>query len=584
MNQYVKSITLQDFICMKKYPQFVWLIGILFVVNLFWMNHAVSLWDEDEAAYAGFAMTMLETGDWVEPSYEGAVIHRKTPFHFWSIAISYQLFGANEFATRLPSVLAILFTCWFVFLLGRPLFGQKNACRAAIILATSIQLPLMGKIALTDASLLLFQTIAVLSLLNYLYRPSWKWNLSLWFAMAMGILVKGPPIILLIGGMWLLLAIFHPKRKHLIGTHPWFFGCLAMLPFVAWCYASYSQDVLLWEQTGNGIPFAEWWQAVENEYKIHLLPFLWEWYVLKRIGGSVLGQSGFWGYHLVVLSIAFLTWLPFWFLTLKASVQSFFKPSDKVLLLAIWLVVGWLFWEFMSSKLPSYSMSAQPALALLMAIQIRQLEEEKEVPKILKLGLGLHIFIFAIVIIALPIVGVYLLGNWTLVYLLPMSVVLLILLIKLLKTRENTPQLFQHTALFGGVFMLLLWTCVSPIIEQSSIKSFDKIIKTAYEESGENKAARLVFTGLSIKQQKISLVVYAEQQFGKYEELRTEEALPAFLEEQPTVLIIGDEAIKPLREEFEQKKIPFEAKKIEHRSTDDALKSHDFWVIGNVKK
>jgi 4-amino-4-deoxy-L-arabinose transferase-like glycosyltransferase len=281
-----------------------------------------------------------------------------------------------------------------------------------------------------------------------------------------------------------------------------------------------------------------------------------------------------------------LTWLPFWFLTLKASIQSFFKPSDKVLLLAIWLVIGWFFWEFMSSKLPSYSMSAQPALALLMAMQIDQLEkeEEKEISKTLQFGLGLYAFIFSIVIIALPIVGVYLLGNWTLVYLVPMSVVLLVLLIKLLKARKNTEQLFQHTALFGGTFMFLLWTCVSPIIEQSSIKSFDEIVEVAYEESGRNNDARLIFTGLSIKQQKISLEVYAEQKFGKCEELRTEEALPAFLEEKATVLIIGDEAIKPLREEFEQKNIPFEAKKIPHRSTDDALKPHDFWVLSNVKK
>ncbi|CAA6800061.1 MAG: Glycosyltransferase family 39 protein (Fragment) [uncultured Aureispira sp.] len=569
---------------MKKYPPFVYLIGLLFVVNLLWMNHSVSLWDEDEAAYAGFGMTMLETGDWVEPAYQWSVIHRKTPFHFWSVALSYKLFGINEFALRIPSVLAILLTCWFVFLLGRPLFGQKNAGRAAIILATSIQLPLMGKIALTDASLLLFQTIGVLSLLNYLYRPSWKWNASLWFAMAMGILVKGPPIILLIGGMWLLLAIFHPKRKHLIGTHPWVFGWLAIAPFAAWCYASYSQDVLLWEQAGKDIPFAEWWQEEDNGHKIHLLPFLWEWYVLRRIGGSVLGQSGFWGYHLVVLTVAFLTWLPFWFLTLKASFKSFFKPSDKVLILSVWLAIGWLFWEFMSSKLPSYSMGAQPALALLMALQIAELETQEEDSKMLNFGLALYAFIFSIVSIALPILGVYLLGDWTLVYLLPMSLVLLVLLIKVLKTRKNTEQLFQYTAIFGGLFMFLLWTCVSPVIEQSSIKSFDKIVATAYQESGENKAARLIFTGLDIKQQKISLLVYAEQQFGAYEEMHAPEAMQAFLENEAVVLVIGQDAIEPLQKAFQKAKIPFEAKKVLHRSTDHALQSHDFWVIGNVER
>ncbi len=547
------------------------------------MNHSVSLWDEDEAAYAGFGMTILETGDWVEPSYQWSVIHRKTPFHFWTIALSYRLFGVNEFALRLPSVLAILLTCWMVFLLGRSLFGQKNACRAAIILATSIQLPLMGKVALTDASLLLFQTIAALSLLNFIYRPSWKWNLGLWGAIAMGILVKGPPIILLIGGMWVLLAIFHPNRKNLIKTHPWFFAWLAITPFVGWCYASYSQDVLLWEQTGNGVPFADWWQEEANGHKIHLLPFLWEWYVLRRIGGSVLGQSGFWGYHLVVLSIAFLTWLPFWLPTLKASVKGFIKPSNKELMLVIWLVMGWFFWEFMSSKLPSYSMGAQPALAFLMALQIGYLENKKAESNLLKIGLVLYTLIFALIIIGLPIAGVYLVGNGTLAYLLPMSMVLLLLLISLLKARENIQQLYQQTAVLGGVFMFLLWTCVSPLIEQSPIKSFDDIIATAYEKSGQNNKARLIFTGLNIKQQKISLLVYAEQQFGTYEEMHSPKAMNAFLEQQPTVLIIGQDAIQPLQKAFKKAKLPFKAQKIQHRSTDDALKAHDFWVISNVE-
>lgn len=42
---------------------------VLFVFNLFFAGFGISLWDDDESAYAGFALRMIETGDWVNPKY-----------------------------------------------------------------------------------------------------------------------------------------------------------------------------------------------------------------------------------------------------------------------------------------------------------------------------------------------------------------------------------------------------------------------------------------------------------------------------------------------------------------------------------
>ncbi len=44
------------------------------------------LWDQDEAAYAGFAHQMLATGDWRLPGFAWSEVHRKPPLHFWLIA------------------------------------------------------------------------------------------------------------------------------------------------------------------------------------------------------------------------------------------------------------------------------------------------------------------------------------------------------------------------------------------------------------------------------------------------------------------------------------------------------------------
>jgi 4-amino-4-deoxy-L-arabinose transferase-like glycosyltransferase len=285
---------------------FLLFVALFLTINLLLRNHQVSLWEEDEAAYMGFALQMLETGDWVEPGYQWSTIHRKTPLHIWTIALSFSCFGYNEFALRLPAVLAVLCCIFVLYRFSIPIWGSNVAKTAAIILACSIQLPLMGKIAFTDATLLLFETIALLALVNYLHRPHWKWNLALWLAMAAGILTKGPPIVLIVGGLWVLLAIFHPLRKNLIGTHPWIWAWLAVAPFGFWCYLSYQQDYTSWQQSGRIEPFEIWWNTTLYGKKIHLLPFLWDWYVIQRINGHVLGQSGFIGYHLLVLTVAFL--------------------------------------------------------------------------------------------------------------------------------------------------------------------------------------------------------------------------------------------------------------------------------------
>ena len=74
---------------------FVALTAIVFV-----NNGKISLWDQDEAAYAGFAKRMIETHNYIVPDFTWSEPHRKPPLHFWLIALSYKIFGVNTFALR----------------------------------------------------------------------------------------------------------------------------------------------------------------------------------------------------------------------------------------------------------------------------------------------------------------------------------------------------------------------------------------------------------------------------------------------------------------------------------------------------
>jgi 4-amino-4-deoxy-L-arabinose transferase-like glycosyltransferase len=312
-------------------------------------NATTSLWDQDEAAYAGFARTMLRTGDWVVPHFTWSEVHRKTPLLFWCIAASFTLFGENEFALRLPTALAVLLTLGSVAVIGGPVFGRRVARLAAAILAATLFLPNLGKVAVTDSLVLLFETLAALAVLRLLDGPpdrrAWRWTLLFWAAVGLGALAKGPVVLIFAGGLGGWLAAFHPRRRQLLlGLRPWLFLPLALLPVLAWGW-------LAWRQTDG-----------------ELIRWMYDWYVKDRATRAVYHQAGPPGYYLASF---FATMLP-WALFLPAALVRVWQHRREPVycVLAGWLFSGWVVWEFAASKLPTYAVGAYPAFALLFAAEV----------------------------------------------------------------------------------------------------------------------------------------------------------------------------------------------------------------------
>ncbi|MEL7534858.1 MAG: glycosyltransferase family 39 protein, partial [Bacteroidota bacterium] len=208
---------------------FLWCLAA-FTVLLLIRNASTPLWDQDEAAYAGMARNMWESGDWLTQEFVWAEIHRKPPWHLWAITFSYQIFGPSEFALRLPTSLALLGVFSLLWWGFKRDWGERSQW-AAMILAASFFAPMLGKIALTDGWLLLWETLGLLSLWRTLKdeKPGY-WPLWFWLALAMGILTKGPAIILTVGMACLMILILHPARRNIWRLHPWFGLPLALVP------------------------------------------------------------------------------------------------------------------------------------------------------------------------------------------------------------------------------------------------------------------------------------------------------------------------------------------------------------------
>ena len=213
---------------------------LLFVVLLFINNDILCLWEQDEAAYAGFAWNMLDSGNFLIPDFEWSWPHRKSPLHFWLIAFCYKLFGHSEFTTRIPSALAIIGTALQFDFFGKRLFSKKIGKWSMIVFMCTLILPLYGKISMTDATLLFFYTLTFFSVVGYLQTNRLKWLLTLFIGVSLGALTKGPPIFIVSMGAVGLYLLFHQKRRHSIRLLITI--VLAFVPLFIWGYLAWQND------------------------------------------------------------------------------------------------------------------------------------------------------------------------------------------------------------------------------------------------------------------------------------------------------------------------------------------------------
>lgn len=339
----------------KHYLPFIYFLLITFIV--FINNNNISLWDQDEAAYAGFAKEMVQSGNWLIPDFMWSEIHRKPPLHFWNICLSYKLFGINEFAVRFPSALFLLLTYLLIYIAGTPIFGRRTAFLATVVLSTSLFVPSLAKVSVTDATLLFFSTVCAFALLNIIQQKSFKWTLVFWTAFSLGMLTKGPPVILFTGVFVVLLFVFHPNRKNLFSMHPWFFLPLACMPLFLWGYFVSKQD---------GGVFIRW---------------MIDWYILRRVNSSVLGQTGPPGTHLLSMFIFFIPYFMFLPKAFWNAVSGVFRKEKGInFLLSAWFISGWFLYEWSPSKLPTYVIAAHVPLALLIGKELLACLEGKPLP------------------------------------------------------------------------------------------------------------------------------------------------------------------------------------------------------------
>ncbi|MBY0424024.1 MAG: glycosyltransferase family 39 protein, partial [Cytophagales bacterium] len=335
---------------------------------------------------------------------------------------------------------------------GRRVFGRDIALTGSLILLCSILLPSLGKIAVTDAILLLFETLAILSLIRMLQHPNLKDAILLFFGLAGGLLVKGPPVLMLVGVTGFVLLILHPNRLRLFDIKLILGVILAFAPILIWGRLAWLKD--------DGA----------------FITFLTDHYIVNRAkGGTFANQTGPPGYYLGIFILSFLFWLPFLFGGLRDSFSNVwnywrkkteFKVAEIDLILFCWCVGGWLLYEPIKSKLPAYALGAYPAIAIIIAKFSLGFSKEK-MNAWFKVGLWIQGILTGVVSLAFCIAFYLLLGQETLMYTVVFGLIFLAITgFSLYKFIQNDIYTgFKFAFANAIVFLILGWGVIVSLME-----------------------------------------------------------------------------------------------------------------------
>ena len=134
------------------------IFSFFFFFRLGW--DSLSSWDE--AWYGSIAKEITKTGDFINLKWNGNPYYDHPPIGFWLMAISYKVFGVNEFSTRLPSAILGLLTIIVVYLIADELFNEKTiAFITSLILGTSVWYVLRVRSGNLDSVLIFFYATTI---------------------------------------------------------------------------------------------------------------------------------------------------------------------------------------------------------------------------------------------------------------------------------------------------------------------------------------------------------------------------------------------------------------------------------------
>jgi 4-amino-4-deoxy-L-arabinose transferase-like glycosyltransferase len=166
------------------------LAAVPYFVNL----GATSIIDANEAFYAETPREMIESGDYISPTFNYEPRLNKPPLSYWVVAAFYHVAGVSLGAARVPIALGAMVMLVTAWLLGRQAFSARAGLIAAVTLAATPRMLLFARRIIIDVYTAMFLGLALLAFLMAERQPDERrrWLIAMYVAVGLGVLTKGP--------------------------------------------------------------------------------------------------------------------------------------------------------------------------------------------------------------------------------------------------------------------------------------------------------------------------------------------------------------------------------------------------------
>jgi 4-amino-4-deoxy-L-arabinose transferase-like glycosyltransferase len=325
--------------------------------------------DRDEARFAQATKQMIENRDYVDIRFQDEVRYKKPVGIYWlqaGVVKTASALGMTQALTtiwlyRIPSLVgaigAVLLTYWTAL----AFVSRRAALLAGLMMASCILLGVEARLATTDA-MLAATIVAAMGALARAYLPEQRkvpgpseWTLPaiFWTALAAGVLLKGPVILMFVGLAIGALAIADRQGGWLMALRP-------LAGFI-------------------------WFAALVLPWFVAILSVAGETFLTNSVGGDLIpklysSQESHGAPPGTYFALFWLTFFPGSMLAALAApaVWSARREPGARFLLA-WLVPSWTVLEIVVTKLPHYVLPLYPPIAILIAgvVEARMLSRSR---------------------------------------------------------------------------------------------------------------------------------------------------------------------------------------------------------------
>ena len=369
---------------------------ILFLIPVYFIGFGIDIMDIDASQYAEMSREMSISNSYLQVFEIGKDYLDKPPFLFWITALCMKIFGANNFAYRLPSFLFALFALYSTYKFALLFYKKEIASLAALILASCQAFYLINHDVKTDTVLMSWVIFSIWQLATWLQNKKII-HIILGFAgIGFGMLTKGPVAlivpVLALGTHILLTRNFKAilRWEYLLGL---LIVAVVLLPM---CYGLYTQfdlhpEKIVNNKTGvSGLRFFFWTQSFG-----------------RITGESVWNNNSNIFFLFQNLLWAFLPWIVIFVIAFILEFNAIIQLKFKIAPAAEWICMGGFTFTYLALgssryQLPHYIFVVLPFAAIITAKLLIRLYEGEN-PRLLKILEKSHFVLFSLLHIALII-------------------------------------------------------------------------------------------------------------------------------------------------------------------------------------